>query len=355
MTVHRKLLSILEFKNLARFIGTWISILAFIGIFSTLGLFSIRVNPECRILNPIFTFNMNKINRTDHQFGKKVGIIHKYDSLMYCLGTYGIPKGFDNGKSRLFLLPYEFNTGINGPVMPAEMDDFWYAVGFKDRGTFLSGVPTYNSKATRSDTEKMYGTELLLESNFGVEGRKDSLISPIRLNENPLMFLHNNPHSDFDKFILKFAYIDATSIYSILSISNYSQSTIDKINLRVNDVFGSGHLKLIGWTSTAEVQQIDTGSVNVHALINSLEPNTSVELVFEGKRVIRPKDILLSSPLIASLNKLLIKWIIVVVFLVLLVLYLIEDRIADWSGDTASVKPKIISQTGDNKNGPRVG
>ena len=214
--------------------------------------FDISVKPNVQILEPIYSFNAQKIIKKFHD-SSNYNTINKYENLKrylindiswnssilaYYYQEYDL---VNNNNEYAAYETYAYNNDYNdvsGYIVGTE----WYLWGIKD--TFPHYVkPLDKLLAKRSEADKMHHLRLLLSKALSAEA--DSMFkndSNLYINRklskyqyilfNPLFEISKYDYQNSpDFFGVKYSVGDNSSIYSCLSICNFSEQPIQNITL----------------------------------------------------------------------------------------------------------------------------
>lgn len=144
-----------------------------------------------------------------------------------------------------------------------------------------------------------------------------------RLLENPLtkflpILRHSKPVKPEDVFWMA-PIEEATLLYSIASIANYSAEPIENIKLCVESSVWSAPVELIGWSNLPQSVEATQKEHTHHITIGRLEPGQSVEVVFRGHKLVRPHEVTIASAW--TFDKTKVAMLMSVILLLTVVLY----------------------------------
>jgi hypothetical protein len=315
---------ITPFDTILKILNLYIGLLAIIGLLITLKIFSINNKPQFEILEPIYIFDMKEIIDAVKSVDNWQSVF-PFSGAYGTLSLYGAPESMDKLKNFKYTLPYvegdgNFHSGWSSFTFN---NTIWYYLGIDDTTTIPKSSMDFASN--RTSNQKRLGLTLLLISDLLKQADDKSLVLGGNLSVNPLTIIHNTKDSLLRGNMPKIFY--ATEIYSFLSIENKSSENMYNIRAYVNDVIGSGNLKVIGWTAATQGVKLISSSPNINISIEQLEPNESIEILFRGMKIIRKEDIKISIPPLSGINKKLVIAIIIIVFIFVIILFYIDYRI----------------------------
>lgn len=331
----KKLLLIFNVSLITKFINLYIGILALVALFITIGWFNITNNPHIEILNPTYVFNMNRINSV-LQKNNLYKIFPVDETLNNKFCSFGEPEGAYKQNSLEYILPY-FRVDANKFQREHSLNprSFLYHTGISDEIDITKHI--FNNATTRTENQKRLGLSTLLIWDMVNKFSSESLTSGPILKVNPLKELQNKknvlPDDVFNTIGSEFVF--ATTIYSIISICNYSNEDMHSINIFLNDVLNTGMLEVIGWTEGGHTIELKSRGPNFRFNIEHLPKNQSIEVLFRGNKKIRDNDIRISSVPFSSIDSSMVVCVLVVLFLLLLIVFALDKK-------RKSVFPSIV-------------
>jgi hypothetical protein len=131
-----------------------------------------------------------------------------------------------------------------------------------------------------------------------------------------------------DKPKLCRAFMNNRIIYNIISLENNSNQKIHNIILKLNSSFLGGDPKLIAWTHSPELIEVDTSTSYLTTFrIPFLRSKTSIEFIIRSKHLYKKEDIVLESDRLKNLNVTTMIYIMIGVFFLTLLILLIDKKI----------------------------
>ncbi|HAX48345.1 MAG TPA: hypothetical protein DCX92_05100, partial [Bacteroidetes bacterium] len=259
-----------SFTKLKAILEVYVLILAIIGIYLTIGQFSIRYEPKVEIVDYIYVFNVNYLKGLIGSKSEYAKILNYSPTFKRLIDNYDIQApiriyGLDFTKRHQirYILPYEVNdSNINREGWSNNSDNnTWFRLGLDSLPMDTTMFYIYNS-AGRSNEEKKIGISLLFtaivlnDTNLikrypQTEKIEVNAFGIDTLGSNPLQELKSNIAIDtnniIEDFLFRYSSFSGMRIYTLTSISNISNSPVENLNLFINQSTEYAPLKIEGW------------------------------------------------------------------------------------------------------------
>ncbi len=287
------------FDELCKVVNLYVAILAIITLLAAVGFFKIKSEPVVRVLKPIYFLDMNGIVRAAKKGGVVDSIPKEWNQFTNKLMTYGHNVGLHMFGIKIGqgLAPYEDNFGTNftfGLPVYTHPQDMLVDLGLIDK-------PSTNhlNKTILSDDQKRLRLQGLLGLDLQAVAWKQHLEPGWNMDRNPLQIfvtLTNIVYGSFDEATASFVNELRDSVYvvSIISVENPTSEAMENVRIAVSDsVYGTG-TELVGWSVLPQVTDNTSRSRLLRLNVEHINAGESIEVVFRGKRFIRPEEVMVS-------------------------------------------------------------
>lgn len=320
----KNIFTIFNVEVISKFINLYISLLAVVAIFITIGWFNIQNHPKIELLTPVYAFDMTRINSVllKHQNTNIFPVIASLNN-KYCL--FNDPDSMNLKNSIKYRLPY-YRVGAKKFQRSHSLnkDNYFYHTGISDQSDITRIL--FNTSVKRTDNQKRLGLSELLVWDSLEKFSKDSLSPGGTIKLNPLGELKKNlkilSNKVFDEIGRELIF--ATTIYNYISVGNYSNENIESIDLFINDVLNTGMLQVIGWTEGSCTTTLKSDGPNLRLSLKELQKNQSVEILIRGNKKLRDNDIKISSPFVSSLSNKKLVCTLTILFILVLILFILD-------------------------------
>jgi hypothetical protein len=315
------------FHSVSEITTLYVGLLALVGLLTSVGFFKFRVEPSLKMLAPVYVFDMQALITAFNSCAPGTLLPAEWRAVSNGFAVFRNPYGKNLAGDRLIssaMVPFqevnsEVHTNLPSWATPSNPGDLFYHLGLtNDPSTYSDHRPNFS--AIRSDDEKRYGVSLPIAMNYNRLALDRGFV---RLKENPLarcreIIPRHDPPQYADAVLLN-TFSQATFVYSIVSVGNYSSEPIENIRLNVANSFWSPPVKLVGWSDVPQALDGLEKSQGYRVSIERLEPNQSVELVFRGHSLLRESQVSLASSW--TFDKTRIALWMIVIFVLTVVLY----------------------------------
>ena len=295
------------FRSLSELVTLYVGLLALIGLLASVGFFKLRLEPNIRVLEPTYAFDMPQLIKAFETYSRDAPLPEEWRNLSNQFATFRKPPTAQFPTQRVLsatMLPFQEpsaagDTNLPNWAKPSNPVDLFYHLGLTNKPrTYDTQPPNFSAK--RSDDLKRYGIGIPIAMNWARLAMQRGIGHwDYRLKENPLAkFQEIIPERDPPQWT-DAAQMDlvaqATYVYSIVSVANYSSQPLENVKLSVPNSLWSGPVTLVGWSDVPQSVDSAEKSEGYHITIERLEPQQSIEIVFRGHKLLRETGISVSS------------------------------------------------------------
>lgn len=295
------------FRSMGEIVTLYVGLLALIGLLASVGFFKLRLDPNVRVLEPTYAFDMPQLIKAYETYAHGAPLPEEWRSISNQFATYRKPPIAPLPTERVLssaMLPFQETSAVSDTNFPAWAKpsnpvDLFYHLGITNKpGTREMQPPNFSAK--RSDVLKRYGIGIPMAMNWARLAMQKGIGQwDYRLKENPLIKLQEiipqpDPPQWADAARMDLI-TEATFVYSIVSVANYSSQPLENVKLSVPNSIWSGPVTLVGWSDLPQSVDSVEKSQGYHITIERLEPQQSLEIVFRGHKLLRESEMSVSA------------------------------------------------------------
>jgi hypothetical protein len=293
------------FQTVTEVVNLCVAILAIVGLLVAVGFFKFQLEPELKLLKPAYAFDMSKLIAAFQANAPSVSVPAEWIALTnQFVNLRSVPTKNLGLRNPTFSLPFAFSKAISDSdsekyvIKPSDPTDIFYQLGMAaSPSNYSTAIPNFSSK--RTDEEKRTAVIIPISFDEMTVARERGLEPGRHIEENPLLKLQSlMPHTDHPQFADTFrvaAVAEATFVYSIVSVANMSSEPIENIRVSIPTSTFSGGVMLIGWSNIPQFVDATEKNKNYHIMVERLDPNQSIEIVFRGHKALHRPDVGITS------------------------------------------------------------